>query len=131
MWHGRFARVSVANTAETAVAHAGLTALAGPAQFGQAAGDGGLEAAVGRLVVTPLLGQVGLGHPAAREVVRVEIALAVAELLGAPVVGVAQLGRDRQSAAGADVLAGLDTAVYAAFDLGAAARYVTACASGI
>jgi hypothetical protein len=53
------------------------------------AADFGFVAAVGRLVVLLVFGQVGLFHPAAREIVAILVTGAMAELLGAAVMVVA------------------------------------------
>ena len=65
----------------------------------------GLVAAVDRLVVAPLLRQIRLIDPAAFVIVAVLVVLAVAQLLGPPVMAVAQMLRHRQRAAVLDVVA--------------------------
>ena len=72
--------------------------------MGEAVADDFFEAVVGGLVVGACFRQVGLGDEAAREVVWVEVAMAVAEFLGALVVGVAEVGWDGECATGGDVV---------------------------
>src|SRR6476620_4129747 len=66
-----------------------------------------LVAAIDRLVIAPVLGQIRLLDPAALEGVAVLLIRAVAELLRPLVMGVAQVQRHRQRPAGAHVVAGL------------------------
>src|SRR3712207_3352629 len=75
-------------------------------QLLQAPADLHLMAPVGGLIVASPLGQVGLVHPAALEVVAVLVILAPAQLFRTGIVGVAQVVRHGQGAAGADVVAG-------------------------
>src|SRR5689334_11907899 len=69
--------------------------------------DLGFVAAVYRQIIAAILRQVRLVHPAAFVVVAVLIALAVAELLRALVMRVAQMLRHRQRPAVLDVVARL------------------------
>src|SRR5262245_12924716 len=72
------------------------------AQLFEALADGGLEAAVGRLVVAAAFRQVLLIDPGAGVVVAVFVAFAVAQLLRPLVMRVAQVGRHVEGAAVAD-----------------------------
>src|SRR5205085_4375401 len=65
-----------------------------------------LEAAVGRLVISPLFRQILLLDVAALVIVAVLVLLPVAEILGPTVVGVPQVLGDRQRPAFFHVLAG-------------------------
>ncbi len=66
-----------------------------------------------------------LDHPALRVVVRIVVAIAVAEP-GALIVGIAQMSGTSPS--GPRSLLALSSAWYARFDFGAVARWTTACA---
>ena len=66
--------------------------------------DAGFEAVAGGLVVDAAAFQTALRHKTALVIVRIQIALAIAELLRALVMAIAQVSRHRQRASLADKL---------------------------
>ncbi len=77
---------------------------------------------IGRVVVRPLDAQVVLVGDAARGVVGVVVAVAVAEAFSAAIVGVAEVSWDRDRAALLDVAGGVPDGRGAGVGLGGATR---------